>query len=91
MHDESCTYPFRPLEAIHLFRAPTCILIIPPSALLSHGWCSRLIPSLPALPQDAADKFGKGLPGIWKEYVDFEMQEGDVKRANAVRWRSQQL
>jgi len=40
--------------------------------------------------QDAADKFGKELPGIWQEYVDFEIQEGDIKRANAVRWRSQQ-
>ncbi|CAM9340045.1 unnamed protein product [Scytosiphon promiscuus] len=40
--------------------------------------------------EDAADKFGKELPGIWEEYAGFEMQEGDVKRANAVRWRSQQ-
>ncbi|CAN0519162.1 unnamed protein product, partial [Ectocarpus sp. 12 AP-2014] len=25
-----------------------------------------------------------------EEYAQFEIQEGDVKRANAVRWRSQQ-
>ncbi|CAM9944310.1 unnamed protein product [Pylaiella littoralis] len=40
--------------------------------------------------EDAADKFGKELPSIWEEYAQFEIQEGDVKRANAVRWRSQQ-
>ncbi|CAM9733515.1 unnamed protein product, partial [Hapterophycus canaliculatus] len=40
--------------------------------------------------EDAADKFGKELPGIWEEYAGFETQEGDLKRANAVRWRSQQ-
>eukprot|EP00903_Cladosiphon_okamuranus_P011411 g10754.t1 len=40
--------------------------------------------------EDAADKFGKELPCIWQKYVDFEIQEGDVKRANSVRWRWQQ-
>lgn len=31
------------------------------------------------------------MPGIWEEYAQFEVQEGDIKRANAVRWRSQQV
>lgn len=51
---------------------------------------SPLLVALRTPLQDATDKFGKELPGIWQEYVDFEIQEGDVKRANAVRWRSQQ-
>lgn len=40
--------------------------------------------------KDAADKFGKAMPGIWEEYALFELREGDVKRANAVRWRAKQ-
>ncbi|CBN75272.1 conserved unknown protein [Ectocarpus siliculosus] len=40
--------------------------------------------------EDSVDKFGRELPAIWEEYAQFEIQEGDVKRANAVRWRSQQ-
>lgn len=39
--------------------------------------------------QDAVIKFGEDMPFIWEEYASFELQEGDVKRANAVRWRAQ--
>lgn len=40
--------------------------------------------------QEAVDKFGQEFPEIWEEYGQFEAQRGNLKRANAVRWRVEQ-